>query len=293
MSGESLEGRNGHLHTHTPLDLVLLEDDWIGPDPRYLLSIVLALLASGVTMAARYQRYVQSPKSGKRPVNLLRAWGVPLSHIKRAMREIERKAFHLCGLLVPLCHLLLLRNGWSNLACVKLCWAITLVGCTADVARLNVPLVRRHWPLQSIMREHETKELTGGCYFSLGCTLSISLSPPSIAMASILFLVLGDMSAALIGVSFGGEVAHVKLGRKGKKSLEGSVAMFLVCFCLGCVFFAAVPLREYAVFLAALTATLTELYEPFRLNDNLTIPIFAALALQIGLQRVRCPPCAS
>jgi hypothetical protein len=35
-------------------------------------------------------------------------------------------------------------------------------------------------------------------------------SPPSIAMVSILFLVLGDMSAAIIGVSFGGETCGLK-----------------------------------------------------------------------------------
>ena len=49
---------------------------------------------------------------------------------------------------------------------------------------------------------------------------------------------LGDMAAALIGVSFGGEVASLKLGREGKKSVEGSLAMFCVCVeinqCVGC-----------------------------------------------------------
>ena len=59
------------------------------------------------------------------------------------------------------------------------------------------------------------------------------ISPPSIAMASTLFLVLGDMTAALVGVSFGGEVSAIKLGRTGKKSIEGSVAMFAVCFLVG------------------------------------------------------------
>lgn len=114
----------------------------------------------------------------------------------------------------------------------------------------------------------------------------MSLSPPSVAMCSILFLVLGDMAAALIGVSFGGEVAQVKLGRLGKKSIEGSLAMFSVCFLVGCLTFAEVPLREYFVFGGALVATLTELYEPLGLNDNLTIPVCSALALQIGLLRV-------
>ena len=84
-----------------------------------------------------------------------------------------------------------------------------------------------------------------------------AISPPSIAMASVLFLVLGDMSAAIIGVSFGQETCTVKLGRGGKKSIEGSVAMFIVCFLVGSTTFANVHLREYPVFFGALAATLT------------------------------------
>lgn len=106
-------------------------------------------------------------------------------------------------------------------------------------------------------------------------------------MASILFLVLGDMSAAMIGVSFGGETVSLKLGRSGKKSMEGSVAMFLVCFLAGCAVFFHVRLREYAVFMGALAATVTELYEPFCLNDNLTIPLFSSLAMQLAFARIR------
>ena len=49
-----------------------------------------------------------------------------------------------------------------------------------------------------------------------------AISPPPIAQAAILFLVLGDMTAAIIGVSFGGDaLGKFKLGREGKKSLEG------------------------------------------------------------------------
>ena len=110
---------------------------------------------------------------------------------------------------------------------------------------------------------------------------------------AIIFLVLGDMAAALIGVSFGGEVASLKLGREGKKSVEGSLAMFCVCFLVAMVFFWDVQLSEYAAVVAAATATLTELYEPLCLDDNLSIPFFSALALQVALYRVRCPPCAN
>ena len=105
-------------------------------------------------------------------------------------------------------------------------------------------------------------------------------------MTSIVWLVLGDLSAALIGRSFGGDIVAVKLGREGKKSLEGSLAMFAICVVIGLITFQEVPLREYAVIMGSLVATVTELYEPFGFNDNLTIPIFSSLALHYGLLRV-------
>ena len=47
--------------------------------------------------------------------------------------------------------------------------------------------------------------------------------------------------AAIIGVSFGGDVlGELKFGREGKKSLEGSLAMFFVCFAIGMFVFAQV-----------------------------------------------------
>ena len=106
-------------------------------------------------------------------------------------------------------------------------------------------------------------------------------------MAAILFLVLGDMTAAIIGVSFGGDrLGKFKLGRQGKKSLEGTLAMFFVCFVVGCSIFAHVRLREYPVFWGALVATLTELHEPFGINDNLTIPLFSSIAMQLAFHRI-------
>ena len=45
------------------------------------------------------------------------------------------------------------------------------------------------------------------------------------------------------------------------------------------------------VFFGALAATLTEVYEPLGLNDNLTIPFFASLAMQWGFARIQS--CAS
>lgn len=259
----------------------------------YNLAVIVALLAAGSVLLFRVKVGAPNSKKRQRPSVTLRGWGVPLKRIKSALRELERKTFHLCGLLVPLVHLALLETGFRQRTCIEIAWAITVVGWSADLARLHVPVVARHWPLRSLLRDHEREGLTGGCYFSLGCTLAMTVSPPDVSSCAIIFLVLGDMAAALIGVSFGNEIASLKLGREGKKSVEGSLAMFVVCFLVTLVFFWDVQLAEYVAVVAAATATLTELYEPLLLDDNLTIPFFSALALQVALYRVRCPPCAN
>jgi len=252
------------------------------PSNEFLLDYALILTAFAAVVIVIFKMLRTEDRK-----ELLQYCGVSLRKVARSVREIQRKGFHLAGLLVPLTQLILLRFGFSNSDCARICWTITIVGTSMDFARLHIGFVARNWPLRSILREHEHRQLTGGCYFSLGCTLSISLSPPSVAMASILFLVLGDMSAAIIGVSFGGDaLGQLKLGRSGKKSLEGSLAMFLVCFVVGTTIFAHVRLREYPVFLGALAATLTELHEPLGINDNLSIPILSSIVMQLAFHRI-------
>ena len=208
-----------------PMGAVAMDESQTPPN-LYLLEYILTLAIAAVVGTIAY-------KSAQSPKNLLASAGVSVRKVARAVTEIERKTFHLAGLLVPLIHQLMLSNGFSNASCVRLCWAITITGVCADCLRLKVDVVRRNWPMRQLLREHEQKQMTGGSSFSLGCTLTIAISPPSIAMASVLFLILGDMCAAVIGVSFGHEACTLKLGRSGKKSIEGSVAMFAVCFLVG------------------------------------------------------------
>ena len=117
--------------------------------------------------------------------------GVGLKKLARTVKEIERKTFHAAGLLVPLIYQILLSRGWTVLECAALCWTITFAGWTSDLSRLYIPIVRDNWPLRGILREKEKHQLTGGCFFSLGCTLSINLFSPATAIASICFLVVG------------------------------------------------------------------------------------------------------
>lgn len=217
--------------------------------------------------------------------------GVAVKKITKTAMEIERKVFHLCGLLVPLIYQILLQAGWSQKACGRIVWTITIIGGVADILRVNSSFVQKHWPMKSILREKEENQLCGGTYFSLGCTLAIHFFAPVIAMTSIIMLVMGDMIAALIGRSFGKSIVNLGVGPDGKKSVEGSFAMFLVCFVFGCSIFSQVHLREYPVFLASLVATLVELYEPFGINDNVSIPVTSCLAMTFGFARTySCEP---
>lgn len=220
--------------------------------------------------------------------DFVRYCGVRLKRVSRAAREIERKTFHLFGLTVPLCYALSLEYlGWTHLQFTYFSCVVTCLVWIGDIARLYVPFVRAHFPMARLLREHEINQLCGTCYFGLGCLLAIAFFPPIIGMTSMVYLVFGDMSAALIGVSFGGELASIKLGREGKKSVEGSMAMFITCSVVGFIVFRGAPLSEYIAIVGATVATIVELYEPFGLNDNLTIPIFTSFALLFALNRAQ------
>jgi diacylglycerol kinase (CTP) len=248
--------------------------------------LVIAIAVAGITCVF-YLRTL----TVKRAEEFYTGFGVKIKKIARTAVEIERKTFHLLGLGVPILYEFLLMNYGETIRddYVKLCGVCTAVIWIVDIFRVLVPSAIEYFPLslmKRIIREKEHNQLSGTCYFSLGCTLSIWLFPSNVAVISICWLVLGDMSAALIGVSIGGESCVVKMGREGKKSVEGSVAMFLVCVVFGVIAYSDSYLSEYAVVIGSLAATLVELYEPFGLNDNITIPVLSGMALQWALSRV-------
>jgi len=225
--------------------------------------------------------------------HFLSMMSVRKAKVVRAAKEIERKCFHVAGVLVPLWYQTMTEIfDFSERFCIWIAVLVTTVVWVSEIARLRYPAVQKAFmasPMGKIMREREVNQMTGTPYFVLGCTIVITLFDKQVAIASILYLIFGDMTAALVGVSFGGDAVVVKLGREGKKSVEGSVGMFVVCFVLGLTLFNSVYMVEYVALVSALVATLTELWSEdyfFSLNDNMTIPAFTALALTWSLQRV-------
>jgi len=139
------------------------------PSPEFLFQYLISVAVASVLATFAF-------KMLRQPKDFLTASGVALAKVQRTAAEIERKTFHVAGLLVPIIHQAMLSAGFDNLFCVQICAGITVVGWAMDMVRVSFPsgAVARHWPLAKLLRAHEKSQLTGGCFFSLGCTLTIA-----------------------------------------------------------------------------------------------------------------------
>ena len=104
----------------------------------------------------------------------------------------------------------------------------------------------------------------------------------SIAVAATLMWGAGDAAAAMIGIRFGKHIIHWHFA-DGKKTWEGSTAMFVTAFLVGCGmlrFHTELSLWTAAlvIFPAALLAALTELVSREG-NDTVTVPVAVTLCL--------------
>jgi len=117
--------------------------------------------------------------------------------------------------------------------------------------------------------------------------LALVFSPqPYILAAGIIPLAYGDAAASLVGQKFGRHTYSIF----GKKSIEGSIAMFIVCFVglsVSFLFFSyfytlpAVPFVLSALVVAGL-ATALEAITPKGL-DNIVVPLCSAVVFLLLL----------
>ena len=181
--------------------------------------------------------------------------------------ELVRKGIHLFALVIPVGYYL-----------VSFPTAIFWVA-TAAVVSILIDIARfRRWALWSwvaailtpIIREHEISGgFTGASYILTTSTITIMLFPKTIAIAALVFIIVGDTAAALIGRKYG------RVRYLGGKSLEGSAACFISSF-LASLLVPGLPVM--AGLIGAFTATVVEACSG-SLDDNLTVPLAAGLAM--------------
>lgn len=185
--------------------------------------------------------------------------------------EGKRKLFHLLTLLYPVLYNVLPR---------KISWIISGTFIVLDIIiesfRLSFPRVNQFLlrVFSGFYRESESNTISALVWTFTGTFLTMFIFQDSkIVTTALLYMVFGDSAAAFIGVAYG----RTKIGPK--KSLEGSLACFIVCILCG-IFL----LPWYIAVPGALIATIIE-YLPLPLNDNFWLPLMSGFALTF-LKRV-------
>jgi dolichol kinase len=195
---------------------------------------------------------------------------------------VKRKLFRMVGLLFPILYLLsglLLRAPYDRIPVLVLLalfisWMIFL-----EYWRFKNPKVNR-WLFEHFKgytKEKEVAKISSTTLFLIASALTILVFPPAVAIASVLFLTVGDPVAEIVGVSRG----RLKILRG--KTLEGTLAGAAACLLAGSPLLLvdrlALDLPTLAIGAAA--AAITELL-PFPIDDNFTVPLGSGLAMIIA-----------
>lgn len=222
--------------------------------------------------------------------------------MKVRTEEIKRKILHIfSGSLVPgaIFYLTIYGSQITFLPSLGASWAwpllltaLAALGFFAvEIIRQKVPAVQAifHKTCGYMLREEEKVEWTGATWIAVSafiCVAAFANKPHITAMVMSTFI-WGDAVAALVGQSIG----RIKIG---KKSLEGSIACFVLCMLMYLVLFPLVPnlldawngkVPLVIAIIASLATTVMELF-PFRfgkfvVNDNLTVPVLTGVLVLI------------
>lgn len=194
-----------------------------------------------------------------------------ISNQLKYKNEFLRKIIHLFDSIIPLSLLFIERE-----TLLYILLPITITFTFLDLSRHYIVTLGKiyYYFFSRVTREIEKKKnnVTGASYYLVGCLITVYFfTDTSIIISSLLIMSISDSFAALIGVRYGITKIY------NNKSLEGSFA-FLVCtYIILLIFF---NINIFLLLFISVIITLVELFSFYRLNDNLTIPISAALLLQ-------------
>jgi dolichol kinase len=216
--------------------------------------------------------------------------------VKLTKEEIRRKLLHLFALLMPIA--IFYAPGWSfhPLIVPGVLGMLFVSSVLVELIRFKVPWVQDLFfkLFGSMLRKEEHFKITGSTWV-IGAAFLCSIlfrGYPHISFMVLFLFILGDAVAALVGISIG----RVKIG---KKSLEGSLACFLLCVVLFYALFPFIPglleslnhkVPPLLILVTAFVITIFELV-PLRIhplitiNDNLAVPIIAGYVM-MGLEKI-------
>ena len=181
-----------------------------------------------------------------------------------------RKGIHVGVAAIPLLYYVFPRQ---RLLC--LVGSLTVVAIIVELLRFKNPRFKRvfYRIVGSLLWEKEERTITGATALLISATVSILLFSKPVAVAALLFVVVGDTVAYLVRDTVGGT------RDLGKMSLEAVLASFFVSFAIASV----VPDLSFRVGLlgAAVASTVEAL--PWKIDDNLSVPLIAGILMEFSI----------
>jgi dolichol kinase len=188
-------------------------------------------------------------------------------------KELLRKAFHLTGLVVPVLYYFFFTRDAALLYLA----IVVIVAGSLEAVRLSGHDI---YPDLLLRDPSEKKRFYGYFWSLLAMLFVVLLFDKAVAVASMLFMLLGDSAAGLAGAV----VVHYRGGPLSNPKPPSVMAvMFIVCMASGLLLY---PVLSLPVIIAgAVGATISEAF-PWSLldqsiNDNFSIPLVSGTIMTL------------
>lgn len=130
-----------------------------------------------------------------------------------------------------------------------------------------------------VYKAKEKKRISSITTFLLGVLLTFLLFRESVAIASLSFLVFGDMMAKIVGINYG---KRVIFNLEAKKTLEGFVGFLSISISSAYFLWLANVLPLWIGIVGAIIASIVEVF-PFPVDDNVSVPVVSGAVMSFLL----------
>lgn len=201
------------------------------------------------------------------------------SFAKRSQVHLMRRVWHvLTGSVCLLIHVnfSVSIQEWGVLALL-----IAALGFFVDFKRIknkNINAIFEKY-FGPLLRKSERFSFSGLPFYALGVGITCFAYSESAAILAIMFLIFADPFASIIGVYFGKERLLPN------KTLQGTIAAFIMCFCVTLLYLYVLDIKSPNIIIFSLIVSifgaLSELLSAFNIDDNLTIPVVSGGVISV------------
>ena len=188
--------------------------------------------------------------------------------VKRVESEAPRKAIHLASIVIPIGILYA-----PIVVSRRVLLLVALALLVTDLVKIHQPRLRTYFTqfFGHLIRRHERAGVTASTYMLVSALLATYLFDREVAAAAMVFLIVGDFCAAMVGKAVGRTPLF-------GKTLEGFAAGFVASFLVAWLLVPSLGVRDLLI--AAFVGSVVEIL-PIPVDDNFRIPLVSGLVLQL------------